>query len=149
MTQNDYINNLIETLKLLDDSLYWLKRSYNICLKIGILEDYNDEEFDHYETLTSRFARVSDIITQKVFRSIDAVEFEEGGTLLDVLNRAHKRNLFESIDDIRFIRDLRNHIIHEYDKINLKTLFQDILKHTPNLFEIIEKTKKYCNKYIK
>jgi hypothetical protein len=147
MTQKDYIRNLIETINILDEGLYWLNRSFSICNKIGIKDEYSDEEFDSFETLTSRFARVCDIISHKVFRSIDAVEFEEGGTLLDIINRAQKRNLVDSIDEFRLLRDLRNQIVHEYVKYNLKKMFEISLKYTPVLFTIIERTKKYCEKY--
>ncbi|MBU0559155.1 MAG: hypothetical protein KKG93_06175, partial [Bacteroidetes bacterium] len=68
------------------------------------------------ETLASRFARVSDIVFQILFRSIDQVELENKGTLLDAVNRAHQRGLIESIDKMREIRDLRNQIVHEYVK---------------------------------
>ena len=145
--QNDYIQNLFKTLQYLDEAGSWLKRSYDICREIGLKDDYSPDEFDKFETLTSRFARVSDIIIQKVFRSIDAVEFEEKGTLIDVVNRAHKRNLINSVDEIREIKDLRNEIAHEYIKELLINIFQDSLRFTPKLFEIITKVKKYCERY--
>jgi len=147
MTQNYYIQNLFKTLQYLDEASNWLRRSYGICQEIGLKDDYSPDEFDKFETLTSRFARVSDIIIQKVFRSIDAVEFEEKGTLIDVVNRAHKRNLINSIDEIREIKDLRNEIAHEYIKELLIDVFQDSLKFTPKLFEIINKIKRYCERY--
>ena len=93
MNQNDLIDLLKETLSRMDDAAKWLERSRGICQKIGIKESYEDGEYDAFETLTSRFARASDMLLQKVFRAIDRVELEEGGTLLDVLNRAEKRGL--------------------------------------------------------
>ena len=91
MKQKDLILNLFDTINILDNAVHWLKRSYTICSGIGVKESYTEEESDDLETLTSRFARVSDILIQKAFRSIDAVEFENKGTLIDVVNRAHKR----------------------------------------------------------
>jgi hypothetical protein len=147
MMQKDYVLNLFETLELLDSALSWLKRSYGICSEIGIKNEYSEEEFDAFETLTSRFARVSDITIQKVFRSIDKVEFEEGGTLIDIINRAHKRRLFDEINDIRMIRDLRNSIAHEYAKARLEDLFREVLASTPRLFMLSEKIASYCQRY--
>lgn len=147
MMQRDYVLNLIETLGLLDASLAWLKRSHGICSAIGIKNEYSPEEFDAFETLTSRFARVSDIIVQKVFRSIDKVEFEEGGTLIDIVNRAHKRGLFNDIDEIRMIRDLRNSIAHEYAKARLEDLFREVLAATPLLFVLADSIASYCRRY--
>lgn len=147
MNQQDYILNIIDTLKTLDEALHWLNRSYNICKNIGVKEHYSEEEFDSLETLTSRFARVSDIVVQKVFRSIDKAEFEDSGTMIDVINRAHKRGLFDTIDEIRMVRDLRNNIVHEYEKNNLIEIFKDTLHFTPILLKSVERIKAYCSKY--
>jgi hypothetical protein len=147
MTQKDYIEKLFEDLEELEDALYWLKRSYNICRNIGIKPKYKEEEFDAFETLTGRFARFSDMLIQKIFRSIDKIEFEKEGSLLDVLNRSHKRGLITSIDEIREIRELRNDISHEYTPRELKELFDDTLKHTAILFDIIDRVDKYIEKF--
>lgn len=147
MKQEDYIKSLFEDLKELDKALHWLKRSYGICKKIGIKEEYKEEEFDVFENLTGRFARLSDMLIQKIFRSIDKIEFEEEGTLLDVLNRSHKKGLIQSIDEIREIRELRNDIVHEYTPTDLKELFKDTLKFTESIFEIIKRVKNYTKKF--
>lgn len=132
---------------MLDNAIHWLKRSYTICAEIGIKESYTEEGFDDFETLSGRFARVGDIIMQKVFRSIDAVELESKGTFIDILNRAHKRGLFESIEEIREIRELRNTIAHEYIQEGLADTFADVLRFTPDLFDITAQLKNYCKKY--
>lgn len=147
MTQKDYIDKLFEDLTELEDALYWLKRSYQICRDIGTKPKYKEDEFDAFETLTGRFARLSDMLIQKIFRSIDKIEFEKEGTLLDILNRSHKRGLIKSIDEIRQIRELRNDISHEYTPRELKDLFEDTLKYTAVLFEIIDRVDKYIEKY--
>lgn len=146
--QKDYIANLKENLSMLNEALLWFNRSYEKCLKIGVKENYSEDEFDVFETLTSRYARVADILIQKVFRSIDAVEFESGGTMIDVFNRTHKRGLFESVDEIRQIKDLRNDIAHEYVLYDIKSIFSETFYFTPKLLDIVENTKKYCKKYL-
>lgn len=147
MKQSDFILNLFDTISQLDSAIHWLRRSYTICSRIGVKENYTEEEYDDLETLTSRFARVSDIIIQKVFRSIDAVEFENQGTLIDVVNRANKRGFFESIEKLREIRELRNSIAHEYIQEGLADTFADVLKLTPELFNMVVQIKNYCKKY--
>jgi uncharacterized protein YutE (UPF0331/DUF86 family) len=147
MKQRDYIKNLFEVLRQLDEAMYWLKRSDEICRKIGIKDGYREEEFDAFETLTSRFSRSSDMIIQQVFRSIDKIEFETEGTLLDALNRASKRGFIQSIEEIREIRELRNDIVHEYTPTDLKRLFGDVLKYSKILFDIVERIKKYSQKF--
>ena len=148
MIQCDYILILHDTLKDLDESRHWLKRSSDICKAIGIKDVYKEDEFDAFETLTGRFARTCDMIVQKGFRSIDKVEFEDlGGTLIDALNRAHKRGLIDSIEEIRILRDLRNEIVHEYRRANLQKLFQSILAQTPGLFSLLDRIRDYCRQY--
>lgn len=146
--QKNYIANLKENISMLDESLSWLNRSYAKCIEIGIKENYSEDEFDIFETLTSRYARVTDVLIQKVFRSIDAVEFESGGTMIDLINRTHKRGLFESIDEIRKIKDLRNDIAHEYVLYDIKSVFSETFYFTPKLLDIVKNTKEYCKKYL-
>ena len=148
MTQNEYIENLRTVLNDLDKSLYWLKRSFNKCRSLNMNDNLTDDNYDDLETLTSRFTRTSDITIQKVFRAIDKTEFTEGGTLIDVLNRACKRKIIGSLDEIREIRDLRNEIAHSYVTNDIKLFLTDIKKQIPILFSIIEKTKKYTEKYL-
>ena len=147
MTTEESVKILRENILILQDALYWLKRSYNICTETGIKEEYRDEEYDKMETLSGRFARVSDIIIQKIFRSIDQVELEDKGSVLDSINRAHKRGLVESVDEMREIRDLRNQIVHEYIKDELIEVFKDILEFSPRLITICTNTISYCSKY--
>lgn len=148
-TQNDYIKNLKENIEILEEAVSWLKRSYTQCLSIDLKKEYTADEFDTFETLTSRYARVVDILIHKVFRSIDFVELINEGTMIDVINRSHKRGLFKDIDEIRQIKDLRNEITHEYVMENVKDVFIETFKYTPQLFKIINTTKAYCENLYK
>jgi hypothetical protein len=147
MTTQESVQILKENILILQDALYWLRRSYNICSKTGIKLEYSEEEFDKMETLSGRFARVSDILLQKIFRSIDQVELEDRGTLLDSINRAHKREIIGSVDEIREIRDLRNQIVYEYIKDDLVEIFKDILEFSPRLIIICNNAIAYCSRY--
>ena len=147
MTQAQYVLNLKQSLETLREGTAWLKRSYEKCRRIGVKSAYTAEEFDIYETLSGRFARVSDILIQKVFRSIDKVEFEEKGTMIDVINRAHKRGLISSVEEIRVMRELRNSIAHEYMTKGLPELFEETLRYTPALFKIIDEVNNYSSRY--
>ena len=101
------------------------------------------DELDKFEVLCSRFSRGIDLLVRKVFRCIDDVEFETQGTLIDTVNRAHKRNLFSNLDEIKLIKDLRNEIVHEYVESDLPDLFEEVLENTPKLIKIIEATIQY------
>ncbi len=143
------IDNLLENRILLEKQLFWLNHSFSEVQKIGLKPEYEVSEFDSYENLCSRFSRMIDFLVRKIFRSIDAVEFENQGTLIDTVNHAHKRGLFEDIDTVRQIKDLRNEIAHEYIDDALQDLFEDIVRLTPLLTEIAETTLKYTHKYQK
>ena len=68
---NDHrLDLLYKELKLTVESATTLEHSLAICKAIERKLIYSIEELDHFEALTSRFARLSDIIIQKVIRLI-------------------------------------------------------------------------------
>jgi len=131
--------NLLANSRMLKKQLFWLQHSFNDAKDIGIKNQYTISEFDIFENLSSRFSRSVDFLIRKVFRSIDDVEFENQGTLIDVINNAHKRNLFPSINKVREIKDLRNSIAHEYIDDELEKLFEELLEKTQAVISIIER----------
>lgn len=147
MNHDEHVQALEETLRNLAESARWLRRSYARCLKASTKRDLTPADLDAFEALTGRYARTSDMILQKLFRGLDALELEDQGTLLDTLNRAEKRGLIVSAADFREIRELRNEIAHEYAQENLRPLFDSILEHTPTLLEIITRSHDYCLRY--
>jgi uncharacterized protein YutE (UPF0331/DUF86 family) len=139
---------LLENLEGMRKSVLWLKRSYAKCTRIGVKDQYTEDEFDDFENLASRYARMLDVILNKVFRSIDAIELEDGGTLLDVVNRAEKRGIVDSAERVRDLKDLRNDIVHEYETDDLRSLFRQTLDATPELFDLAEKIDQYCERFV-
>ena len=138
---------LQQNLEGMRKSLAWLKRSHEKCSRIGTKQGYTEDEFDDFENMVSRYARTLDVILNKVFRSIDSVELEDGGTLLDVVNRAEKRGIVDSAERVRDLKDLRNDIVHEYETDDLPSLFLQTLEAAPELFAIAERTEKYCERF--
>ena len=104
---------LAQDLQLLEKQIRWLELSYQQCSSIGIKKQYSIEEFGYYETLCSRYIRGMDFLIRKIFRTLDEYEFENQGALIDEVNNAHKRNLFQDIDQLRQMKDMRNTIVHE------------------------------------
>ncbi len=137
---------LLDDYKLLQKQLEWLEISYVECSKIGIKEAYSVDEFGRFETLCSRYSRSIDFLVRKMFRTLDAYEFEEQGTLVDVVNHAHKRGLFEDIERLRIMKDLRNTIVHEYIEEELVELFEEVLEYTKELMQIMQTTLRYIEK---
>jgi len=67
--------------------------------------------------------------------------------MIDAINRADKRGLFETVDEIRETRDLRNKIAYEYSKEDMEKLFGDVMRLTPRLYRIAEKIFAYCARF--
>ena len=142
------VDILRENLDALNLSVGWVRRSYGQTAAIGQKESYTAEELDRLENLASRYARTADILVNKVLRSIDAVEFEDIGTVIDVMNRAEKREIIPSAGLLRTIKDLRNGIVHEYRIAEITRFFGDILEYTLALLGIAENVNKYCERYL-
>lgn len=124
-----------------------LSRSYvNASTLTPFSRGLSDNDLIELDALTSRFARLSDILIQKVFRAIDAVELVDEGSLLDRLNRAHRRKIIHSVDDFRNIRELRNQIAHEYVIEDMDSLYNDVVTHTPLLIHCLQQIKEYIEK---
>jgi len=139
---------LMSDYQLLEKQLFWLDLSYDQCVNIGVKDHYTVDEFGYFETLCSRYSRGIDFLIRKIFRTLDEYEFENQGTLVDVVNHAHKRNLFQDIDQLRLMKDLRNTISHEYIEDHLVDLFSDVLKYTQYLRVIMHSTQDYIRKLI-
>ena len=142
------MNNILkENFESFKKSIYWLKRSYNKCKKIGIKQEYKPDEYDYFENLCSRYGRSIDIFINKVLRSIDIIELENIGTNLDVVNRAEKRGLINSADEVIEMKALRNEIVHEYVESRLIEKFEKVLEFSEKILEFYERAEKYIKKY--
>lgn len=140
---------LLKELKVLDDARDVLVYSFNKCSAIGIKENYGPEELESFESFTGRFARLSDILIQKFFRLVDELDLDTQGTVRDGINRAEKKELIASSSDIFVeIRIVRNDIAHEYLPEAIRDIFGKVLSLTPHLLDGVERTNKYCSKYI-
>ena len=143
---SDYKKLLDDELSLVEDASRALSLSYDRC-KASIKKGTRSiEDLERLEALTSRFARLSDILVQKVFRLIDTIELENEGTVLDRINRAEKRGLIASADTFKAMRLLRNRIAHEYIKESLEDIFTRTFFSTPELLECSRITKEFCIK---
>ena len=138
---------LKENLEGMRKSVHWLERSYKICFRMGVQETYTEEQFDAWENLVSRYARAIDVITNRVFRSIDSMELEESGTMIDVVNRAEKRGIITAVDRLRDLKDIRNDIVHQYDTDDLRSLFRATLEAAPEVFAMVGKVEQYCTRF--
>ena len=124
----------------------WLSYSHNQALKLPEKhEEWEKSHYDVMESLCARFARGIDFLVRKVFRALDDAEFLPQGTLIDTVHRAHKRNLFENIETIQRIKDLRNQIAHEYADEVLADLFPEVRSLTQELIQMMQNTLVYVD----
>ena len=140
--------------KLLKDNLVLLEKakisfhlSIEKCLAIGLKEDYTFEELESFDSLTSKFARTSDIFTQKVLKTIFSLLRENTISFIDRANLAEKLGLVKSADELIEIRDMRNSIAHEYLMENLLEIFRDVLQLSRPLLEAIDLSIKFCKSH--
>lgn len=126
---------LEEQLLLAEKAAKALQFSYDRAESIPLASDraITPEQAERLEALAARFARLSDILVQKVFRAIDAIELVDEGTLLDRLARMEKRQIISSMETWRTIRELRNQIAHDYVLKDLHYLYRQVYQHAPVL----------------
>jgi uncharacterized protein YutE (UPF0331/DUF86 family) len=140
------LEKLIQDKKLLEKQLFWINISFEECSKIGIKKEYSVDEFGKFENLCSRYSRGIDFLIRKIFRTLDEYEFENQGTLIDVVNNAHKRGLFEDIEELRIMKDVRNTVVHEYIEDDLVEVFEEVLQYSETLILIIKNSLNYIEK---
>jgi len=129
----------------LQDASKWLQRSFEQCQPIDVTKPLTAEQYDALENLSSRFARVVDILINKLYRAIDVAELLEAGSLIDTINRAVKRGLLEDNQTARTLKDIRNEIVHEYVVEDLKNLQLEILRYTTILLELVKVALSYID----
>ena len=122
---------------------YSLERCQNLMGQ----EDISPEQLERLESLTSRFARLADLLIQRIFRLIDDVELEGSGTILDRLYRAEKRGFANASELIR-IRELRNLIAHEYANDKMPEVYAAVATLSPILLAAIPKIIDHVNELI-
>jgi hypothetical protein len=141
-TEKLMIAGLREDFDGLNKAVDIMRYSLNKSMAIGIKKGYHLEELDCFENLTSRFARTSDIYTQKIMKGIILILREDAPTFLDRTSLFEKLNIADA-EDFKLIRDLRNEISHEYRMIDISEIFESVLEYSVKLLEIIEKTKAF------
>ncbi|MBC8394696.1 MAG: hypothetical protein H8E17_19275 [Deltaproteobacteria bacterium] len=143
------VAQLNESLSDLDRALDSLEYSHRKCIALGKKSEYDLDEQESFEALTSRFARTADILTQKTLKTLFAILQEDIKTRIDAANFAEKIGIIKNADTLLNIRELRNQIAHEYVRQNLNVLFVDVLHYVPELKMVVLNLKKYALRFSK
>jgi hypothetical protein len=134
---------LQEHLELVEQSAEALRHSLAKCAPLELNAGYTFDELDCFEALSARFARTSDLYTQKLLKSLFMVLGEDAVSFLDRIRLAEKLAIIDNAEDLAAIRDLRNTIAHEYAAENLNDVFRRALAHGGTLLKLIASTENY------
>lgn len=144
-----------EKLELLQEELIGLQSAANHlgysmerCQSLIGQVEMPPEELERLESLTSRFARLADLLIQRIFRLIDEIELTGTGTLLDRIYRAEKRGWVEASEMIK-IRELRNLIAHEYASDKMPEIYTVVAAMSPALLAVVPKVIAHANDLIR
>ena len=143
--EREYLRELLDRLCKAKETLEY---SYEICLSIGVKVEYSLEEQDRFESLTSKYARLSDLIIKQAIKLIDILDLDEAPeTVRDAINRAEKKGLIGSAQEFAIVRKLRNRIAHEYaeSEEDIVEIYNEALRTTPLLFDSVQRINSYAN----
>lgn len=96
-------------------------------------------QLESVEAFSSRFARTVDLLVNKALRSLDRVELNPEGSLLDVVNRAEKRGFVARATELREMKDVRNIIAHDYAGARAAEIFDYCREQKPVLDAICDR----------
>lgn len=119
-----------------------LQYSMERCRNIVGQEALPPEKLERLESLTSRFARLADLLVQRVFRLVDEIELVGGGSTLDRIYRAEKRGWANAAELIN-ICELRNLIAHEYATEKMAEIYSAVALLSPVLLDAVPKVVEY------
>ena len=135
----------------LDAALQALKKY--IPFKIETLDSFTTENIAMLDMLTSRFAKLQDTIGAQIFPALLTALEEDTAqkSFLDILNRLEKLEILPSTQYWRKLREVRNHITHEYPghpEIMIKNLNTSIA-YIEQLLQFWEKLDKKVSDVLK
>ncbi|MFZ3221857.1 MAG: hypothetical protein WA142_02015 [Rugosibacter sp.] len=125
----------------------YLEYSMERCLNLIDQEALPPDQLERLESLTSRFARLADLLIQRIFRLVDEIELTGGGSILDRIYRAEKRGWANAAELIK-IRELRNLIAHEYATEKMLEIYTAVAAMSPALLAAVPEVIAYARKTI-
>lgn len=126
----------------LDSAAQHLAYSLERCADFETWNQPTLEQLERLESMAARFARLSDLLIQRIFRLIDELELNGQSTVLDRIYRAEKRGWAQA-DQLIKIRELRNLIAHEYATEALAEIYAAIIELSTSLLQATVHTKKH------
>jgi len=151
VTHRDKILLLLEECENLQSASTHLRFSMDRTreLILRVRDEMSSEELERLESLASRFARLADMLIQRVMRLVDEIELSPSGSVLDRVYRAEKRGWVERAEVLVRIRELRNLIAHEYAADKMAEIYEAVFTLSPELDQIAKQAAVYCESLIK
>ncbi len=109
------------------------------------LRSLDEESLERLDAFRVRYAGLQDILANKLFRSLLALEEEPTRSMLDVLNAMEKLEVIESFESWKRWRELRNAFMHDYpqeDDLKASAL-TEAHASAPRLLELLERIRRY------
>ena len=148
MSASVYAEYLLSARQELLDARKHLSFSMSSVASVADAGEWSETELEKVEAFTSRFARVVDLLVNRVLRAIDRYELNEPGTLLDTANRAEARGLISGVDWLRELKDVRNRIAHDYAGLQLPDLFVYCQRVIPALEQTCQRVDDYIDQLL-
>lgn len=117
--------------------------SMNACSSFNLELEFSETDLEKMEAYTARFARLLDIYTQKILKTIDVLEGYGYGSLRDILNRSAKTGIISSEIEVLHWRFLRNEIAHDYIPSEQRRIFFEVMQISGKLLQSIKISENY------
>jgi uncharacterized protein YutE (UPF0331/DUF86 family) len=147
MPSSNTIKLLEESLQQASDAAGHLKKSIERCKGFGSSPPYTEEQLIDLEALTGRFARVSDLLVQKVLKTIQRLDRDTPGTVRDRILQSEQKGIIPSAEMLLDIRDIRNTIAHDYDGDSFNEIVLFVFQNTSFLLQGVETAMEYSKKF--
>lgn len=148
MNQQPLTSVLEENRKVLIQALKSFERSLAKCQSISLAQPLSFEAEESFDSLTSKFARISDVFTQKVLKSLVLLLREDAPTFVDRMNLCEKLHVIPSAEILITVRDLRNLIAHEYAAENLLEVYKETLALSGDLISAIRQADQHLDRLL-
>lgn len=147
MPASNTIKLLEENLQQANEAAGHLSKSIERCKDFGSSPPYTEEQLIELEALTGRFARLSDLLIQKVLKTIQRLDRDIPGTIRDRILQAEQKGIIFSADILLDIRDVRNTIAHDYDGVSFNEIVSFVFLNTPFLLAGVQTAIQYSKKF--
>jgi uncharacterized protein with HEPN domain len=104
---------------------------------------------ERLEAFSARFARLQDMVMDKLLPRLLAAAGEAIASAIDNLNRADRLGLVERPEEWIALRQLRKRLVHEYmdDAEEFATVLNVVLRLSGELIEAVERIRRFSERH--